>query len=187
MGGREAAWVLAFVVGAACKKDPPPSPTPASSATTTTDAGPRLVLEAPFEPSQPIPVVHTCDGKDESPEISWTGTPTAAKTFALIVEDPDAPVGTWVHWVVWDIEVPTNTLPPGTKGVGVEGKNDFGKLGWGGPCPPKGPAHRYFFRLYALDVDKLPLPEGATRAELEAAMKGHVVARGETMGTYARK
>ncbi len=164
-----------------CKKEAPPPPPPP-----VVDAGPRLALEPPFPPSGPIPALHTCDGDDKSPELSWTGAPTGTRTFALIVEDPDAPVGIWVHWLLWDVEVPTNVLPLAAKGVGVEGKNDFGKLGWGGPCPPKGPAHRYFFRLYALDVDKLPLKEGATRVELEAAMKGHVLAKGETMGTYTR-
>ena len=172
----------------ACKKETPATavaPAPSASTDRTT-----FDLETPaFLPSAAIPVEFTCDGADKSPELEWIKRPAPplTKSFTLIVDDPDAPSGTFAHWVHFDIEPPTNTLPAGAKGVGIEGKNDFGKLGWGGPCPPKGPAHRYFFRLVALDVASLHLKEGATRAEVDAAMKGHVLAKAETMGTYQRK
>lgn len=138
-----------------------------------------------------IPKKYTCDGPDMSPALSWTGLPANTQALALIADDPDAPSGTWTHWVVWDIPLKAmglgenmlkaKTLPDGTR----QGMTDFRKVGYGGPCPPPGKAHRYFFRLYAVDT-KIDLPAGARRQELEEAMKGHVLAKAEVMGTYGR-
>ncbi len=138
-----------------------------------------------------IPWKHTCDGHDLSPALSWNDPPAKSQSFSLIADDPDAPVGTWVHWVLYDLpsslrELPesfakTADLPDGSR----QGRNDFGKIGYGGPCPPRGPAHRYFFKLYALDT-KLNLKAGATKAEVEKAMKGHVLSQAELMGKYKR-
>jgi Raf kinase inhibitor-like YbhB/YbcL family protein len=152
----------------------------------------RLELEsAGFRNGQPIPARYTADGRDVSPELSWGGVPPETKSLALVCEDPDAPRGIWVHWVLYELPPGVAALPEGVPpresltGGGTHGKNDFGKLGYGGPAPPSG-THRYFFRLYALDCS-LPLPPGATRAELLRAMEGHVLARGELMGTYSRR
>ncbi len=138
-----------------------------------------------------IPSVYTCDGKDLSPPLSWSGAPEGTKSFALICDDPDAPGGTWVHWVVFNVPsnvaslpegVPTiRELPDGTR----QGINDFHRIGYGGPCPPKGPPHRYFFRLYALDTT-LPLSPGATKRQLISAMKGHVLGETTLIGKYGR-
>jgi hypothetical protein len=103
----------------------------------------------------------------------------------MITDDPDAPVGTFVHWVLYNIPPDTTSLPKGVSGVGTQGVNGFGRSGYGGPCPPKGPAHRYFFKLYALDTS-LNLQSSATKAEVEMAMQGHVLAQGQLMGTYKR-
>jgi Raf kinase inhibitor-like YbhB/YbcL family protein len=138
-----------------------------------------------------IPKKYTCDGPDLSPELSWSNSPSGTQSFALIVDDPDAPVGTWTHWILWNIPPATTTL---REGVAKEqslsdgtrqGKNDFKKIGYGGPCPPPGKPHRYFFRLYALST-KLDLKAGATRGELEDAMHGHTLGDAEVMGTYGR-
>jgi len=133
-----------------------------------------------------IPAKYCCDGADVSPPLSIEGAPKETKSLALIVDDPDAPVGTWVHWVVWNIgvgtrEIPENAVPQGA----VEGMNDFRKRKYGGPCPPSG-THRYFFKLYALDAP-LPLKPGAAKAQVEEAMKGHVLAQAELIGLYRRK
>ena len=149
----------------------------------------RLLISA-FPDGGEIPVLHTCDGADVSPSLEWSGPPEGAQSFALIVEDPDAPAGTWNHWLLYDIPPTLNALAQGFKSgaLGVSGANDFRRLGYGGPCPPKGHGqHRYFFRLLALDVPKLGLPQGARRPEVEAAIKGHVLGEAQYMGRYARK
>lgn len=137
-----------------------------------------------------IPLRHSCEGADESPPLSWSDAPGNARSFALIVDDPDAPVGVWVHWLLWDIPASTQSLPAGFEpgSVGVSGRNDFGRRGYGGPCPPRGHGpHRYFFRLFAVDRPSLGLVEGSNRKALENALAGHVVAKAEYMGTYERK
>jgi len=135
-----------------------------------------------------IPARYTCDGDDISPEIMWKNVPKEAQTLALICDDPDAPSKTWVHWVAYNIPVGDTCLPcdlkPNDKNC-CQGMTDFGRIGYGGPCPPGG-AHRYFFKLYALDC-KLDLKPGATKKELLQAMEGHIVAQGELMGTYRRQ
>ena len=142
--------------------------------------------------SAPIPAEHTCDGRDASPPLTWSGAPSKTVAFALICDDPDAPVGTWVHWVLYDIPkatvelkggvAKTKTLADGSK----QGGNDFRKVGYNGPCPPRGPAHRYYFKLYALDAPT-GLAAGATKAEVIEAIEGHVLAQAELIGTYQRR
>ena len=144
-----------------------------------------------FKAGAEIPKKHTCDGADQSPALSWSGAPAAAKGFALIADDPDAPVGTWVHWVAYDLpstatELPENVPPDDTlAGGGKQGRNDFRKTGYGGPCPPPGKPHRYFFKLYALDAPT-GLKARATKADVLRAIEGHVLGQAELMGTYKR-
>ena len=148
------------------------------------------VTSSAFTDGGMIPKPNTCDGADVSPDLSWSGVPEHSKSLALICDDPDAPVGTWVHWVLFNIPAgeaglpaeiaPEATLPYGAK----HGTNDFRRLGYGGPCPPGG-THRYFFKLYALDK-VLDLESGATKAQVEEAMEGHVLAEGQLMGKYKR-
>ncbi len=152
----------------------------------------KLRLEsAAFPAGKPIPAAYTADGRDVSPPLSWSGVPPDAKSLALVCEDPDAPRGTWVHWVLYDLDPAATGLPEGIAASerpasgGVQGKNDFGRIGYGGPAPPSG-THRYFFRLYALDA-RTGLAPGATRRDLTRAMEGHVLAEGELMGTYSRR
>ncbi len=150
----------------------------------------RLTTSA-FEPGSDIPARFTCDGRDVSPALTWTAPPDGTESFALIVDDPDAPRKTWVHWVLYDLPATARGLPEAVARDGAlpsgarQGRNDFGHVGYGGPCPPPGPAHRYCFTLYALDT-KLPLPAGATRAHLDRAMRGHVLAHAELTGRYRR-
>ena len=131
-----------------------------------------------------IPSEYTCDGNDLSPLLSISDVPSNAKSLALISDDPDAPVGTWDHWVVFNIPPSTKSILKGTEPQGTAGKNSWGRTGYGGPCPPSG-THRYFFKLYALDKI-LNLPEGPTKNDLEMAMQGHIVAQAQLMGTYKR-
>jgi Raf kinase inhibitor-like YbhB/YbcL family protein len=132
-----------------------------------------------------IPTKYTCDGPDVTPPLRFEGAPSTAKSLALIVDDPDAPAGTWVHWLVWNIDPKTsemaeNSVPKGA----AQGKNDFGNHAYGGPCPPSG-THRYFFKLYALDT-KLDISTNATKATLESSMKGHILAEAQLIGLYKR-
>ena len=140
---------------------------------------------------RPIPAKYSCEGDDVSPPLEWSEPPTGTAGFALICDDPDAPGGTWVHWVLYGLPASarglpeacatTDTLPSG----GKQGVNDFRRVGYGGPCPPPGRPHRYFFHLYALDAD-LPLAPRATRQQLLRAMQGHILAEAQLMGTYQR-
>ncbi len=133
-----------------------------------------------------IPAKYTCDGADVVPPLAIEGVPENAKSLALIVDDPDAPRGTWVHWVVWNIDPKTAAIAEGSVPKGAQqGMNDFRKLAYGGPCPPPG-THRYFFKLYALDT-LLNLGKGATKADLEKSMKGRILAQTEIIGRYRRK
>jgi hypothetical protein len=144
-----------------------------------------------FVPGGKIPGKYTCDGMDISPPVSWTSGPEGTKTFALICDDPDAPMGTWVHWVLFnlpaDITEFRENVPPEKKleNGAKQGMNDFRKIGYGGPCPPGG-THRYFFKLYALDTE-INLEAGATKAELLKAMEGHILAEGQLLGRYERR
>ena len=146
-----------------------------------------LKISSPaFKHNGHIPSKYTCDGMDVNPSLAIEGVPPGAKSLALIVDDPDAPRGTWVHWVVWNIASDTQAIEENTVPVGAaEGMNDFRKRNYGGPCPPSG-THRYFFKFYALD-SSLTLNTNTTKADLERAMKGHILAQAEIIGLYARK
>lgn len=140
-----------------------------------------------FRDGETIPRRYTCDGEDRSPELSWSDAPPLTCSFSLIMDDPDAPRGTFTHWLVWDLPSSLATLPEGAAGIGQAGTNDFGRSGYGGPCPPRGHGpHRYFFTLYALDVESLRLRPGASRQSLESAMQGHILAQARLMGRYER-
>jgi hypothetical protein len=149
----------------------------------------KLTIRA-FRDGDWIPKLHTCEGADLSPALEWEGEPDGTKSFALIVDDPDAPVGTWNHWLLWDIPASVHAIPQGFKAAqtGVSGTNDFQRLGYGGPCPPKGHGpHRYFFKLFALDVAGLGPAVGAKRAALDRAISGHALAEASYMGRYERR
>jgi Raf kinase inhibitor-like YbhB/YbcL family protein len=141
-----------------------------------------------FEAGKPIPARFSCEGADLSPDLHWTDPPAGAKSLALILEDPDAPGGRFIHWVAFNLSASDRQLaggtPAGAKGL-LQGRNDFGKNGFGGPCPPKGQTHRYYFRLYALDR-QLSLKAGASADELRAAIQGHLLGETELMGTFQR-
>jgi Raf kinase inhibitor-like YbhB/YbcL family protein len=144
------------------------------------------VSSAAFSEGQSIPEKYTCDGKNVSPPIRWSGMPENTKSVALICEDPDAPSGTFTHWVLYDLPAKTTELGERSSGSGKHGVNGFGKNGYGGPCPPPGGPHRYFFRVYALDTESLG-NAGRSKEDVTAAMKGHILAEGSLMGTYKRK
>ena len=145
-----------------------------------------------FTEGAPIPAKYTCDDKDVSPPLQWSGTPAGAKSLVLVVDDPDAPSGTWVHWVLFDLPAAVTELAedvPKSQYVAAgakQGLNDFRRLGYGGPCPPHGNPHRYFFKLYALDAP-LNLKPGSTKKDVERAMEKHVLAQAQLMGTYKRQ
>jgi Raf kinase inhibitor-like YbhB/YbcL family protein len=138
-----------------------------------------------------IPKIFTCSGTDLSPQLKWTAPPTNTQTFALLVDDPDAPAGTWNHWVIWNLPATLRSLPQSISkdahlpDGSAQGVNDFHKTGYDGPCPPPGKPHRYYFKLFALDT-KLTLKPGAAKRDLEAAMKGHILTQAEWMGRFAR-
>ncbi len=149
----------------------------------TTEYKPLLITSSAFKSMQPIPTKYTCEGKDNNPPIDIEGIPDKAHSLVLIVDDPDAPGKTWVHWLVWNIpithHIKENSVP------GEQGWNDFKRITWGGPCPPSG-THRYFFKVYALD-SLLELPSSTTKKELEQAMGDHILAYGELVGLYQMK
>jgi Raf kinase inhibitor-like YbhB/YbcL family protein len=188
-GLRRASIALALIVG--CGRSP------SSEAIIPEDPKKLTILlrSDSFADGGDIPKAYTCDGKDTSPPLSWSGVPEGARSLALVVEDPDAPRGTWAHWVLFDLApdvvelagaVPSGETfaPKGGAKAARQGKNDFGNLGYGGPCPPSG-THRYVFRLYALDAE-LALAPGATREQVLRAMNGHVLAEGRLTGRYRR-
>jgi Raf kinase inhibitor-like YbhB/YbcL family protein len=150
------------------------------------------ITSSAFKNGQPIPSQYTCDDKNISPPLAWNGAPANAQSLALIVDDPDAPTGVWTHWVVFDLPADASGLPEDAAknesviGKAKQGLNDFKNAGYGGPCPPGGKSHRYFFKIYALDIT-LGLPSGAPRKAVEAAMTKHILAQGQWMGTYQRK
>jgi Raf kinase inhibitor-like YbhB/YbcL family protein len=144
-----------------------------------------------FSPNESIPKKFTCDGNNVSPQLSWTGSPHTVQSFALVMDDPDAPAGTWVHWILYNLPLdsweltenvpPREQLPNGAR----QARNSFNQIGYGGPCPPPGKPHRYFFKLYALDI-KLRLRPNPTKADVERAMQTHIVAQAELIGLYSR-
>lgn len=151
------------------------------------------VVSTAFGQGEIIPAQYTCDGSNVSPSLRWGSIPKDAQSLALICEDPDAPSGLFTHWILFNLAPIVADLPealPGSERLeesgAMHGRNDFGKIGYGGPCPPAGKPHRYFFRLYALDT-KLEIEPGVTRQQLDEAMKGHIIAEGCLMGTYMRR
>jgi Raf kinase inhibitor-like YbhB/YbcL family protein len=146
---------------------------------------------AGFSPGQPIPIEYTCDGADHSPQLAWSEIPVATRSFALVCDDPDAPRGIWVHWVLFNLPADAVELSPGVPRIpelpsgARQGVNDSGDIGYSGPCPPPGKPHRYFFRLYSLDT-ALNLRPGVSRSDLELAMGDHILAEATVMGSYQR-
>jgi len=161
------------------------------SSTVLGQGKPDLQLTSPGFANGDIPKKFTCDGDDTSPQLEWVAPPAATQSFALTVVDHDAPMGSFVHWVLYDLPPETRSLPEGVPKQDQlpdnsrQGQNDFDKVGYGGPCPPQGSSHRYTFSLYALD-SKLNLAPRATRSQVEAAAKGHILARGELIARYKR-
>lgn len=144
-------------------------------------------LDSPaFSDGATIPVDFSCEGQDKSPELRWSESPANTRSFALIMDDPDAPGGTFTHWVLFDLPAAARQLSAGDNAIGVAGQNGFGSSGYRGPCPPPGGAHRYFFKLYALDVATLNLPAGAARSDVEQALRDHIVGRAQLMGRFGR-
>jgi Raf kinase inhibitor-like YbhB/YbcL family protein len=145
-----------------------------------------------FPANGPIPARYTCDGEDRSPPLAWSGAPAGATAFALIMDDPDAPRGVFTHWVLYNLPADARELPEGVPAAerlpsgALQGVNDFGRVGYGGPCPPPGPAHRYRFTLYALDT-ALSLGPRATKQAVLEAMRGHVLEQAQVVGTYQRR
>ena len=143
------------------------------------------ITSSAFQEGANIPSKFTCDGENTSPPLQIADIPSEAKSLALVLDDPDAPSGLFTHWAVWNIPPQTGSVREGSAPKGAQGANDFGKSGYGGPCPPSG-THRYYFKVFALDRE-LDLPFGAKRGQLDAAMKGHVVAQGDLIGRYSRQ
>jgi Raf kinase inhibitor-like YbhB/YbcL family protein len=193
---RARALSLALLLAGACHGREPTAAGDEPVAEAAGGAPMTIQVTSPsFHHEGEIPTQFTCEGGDASPELRWNGVPPAAKSIALIVDDPDAPdpkapKRTWVHWVLFDVPVSATGLPQGAAQGGLPagtriGKNDWGKAAWGGPCPPIG-RHRYFFKVYALDTMLGNLGGDAGKPELERAMKGHVLAEGVLMGTYEK-
>jgi hypothetical protein len=181
-------FLLALLVG--CSGSPEPV-APVVPATAVSQGGATMKLSSPAVlEGALIPVQYTCAGDDFSPPLTWSDIPPGAKTLALIIDDPDAPVGTWMHWVVFNLPVSAAGLPQGIKdekqlaGGGTQGTNSWRRIGYGGPCPPSG-THRYFFKLYALDTT-LSLGNNITAKDLQGAMKGHILAEAQFMGRFKR-
>jgi len=188
MAASNLALLILLLMGCARSRQPPALPSNATRG--DKDMSGMKLTSTAFKEGEPIPRAYTCDGPNVSPALEWSGVPKSAKTLAIICDDPDAPSGTWVHWALYDLPAENIGLVenmPATESLragGFQGKNDFEKIGYGGPCPPSG-THRYFFKIYALDV-QLPLKPGATKADLEKAMEGHIVGQAQLMGTYRR-
>jgi Raf kinase inhibitor-like YbhB/YbcL family protein len=180
--------LLALLASASCSEEnsgPPES---------DDGTGVRMILTSTaFDDGSRIPVLYTCEGGDSSPALQWTGVPDSARSLALVVDDPDAPTETWVHWVLYNVPPTLNSMPEGIPTTDTlangsrHGTNSFRRLGYGGPCPPRGHgAHRYVFRLYALDM-LLDLAPGAKKEAVLEAMEEHVLATAQLMGTYSRE
>jgi Raf kinase inhibitor-like YbhB/YbcL family protein len=144
-----------------------------------------IQISSSFSEAGNIPRVYTCDDINVSPPLSWTGVPDNAMSLVLIMDDPDTPTGTWVHWVLFNLPPTLSSLEQGNSGGGTEGRNDFGRSDYGGPCPPRGSNHRYMIKMYALDI-VLDLKAGTSKSQLENQMRGHILAQGQLMGKYGR-
>lgn len=178
--------IAPFLAG--CRGSNPPA---ANSAVASATTSATITLSSDSLTNGTVPSEFTCDGADRSPPLKWTAPPAETKSFVLTVTDPDAPGGTFTHWILYDLPANTSALPAGVPAQDQlaegshQGRNDFAKTGYGGPCPPHGSTHRYFFDLFALNAT-LVLPASATRAEIEDAMNTHVLARGKLMARYSR-
>jgi Raf kinase inhibitor-like YbhB/YbcL family protein len=179
------ALLLLFATSSACTSVKE-SALPGGSPDSTIEGGnmSMQIQSSAFANGEKIPKKYTCDGENVSPPLEWSGSPQDVRSLVLIVDDPDAPSGTFVHWLSYEIPADTTQIPEGGQ-VGIQGQNSFRKEGYGGPCPPKGPAHRYFFKIFALD-SHLDLQKGATMKDVEAAMRAHVLAQGQMIGLYSR-
>jgi Raf kinase inhibitor-like YbhB/YbcL family protein len=180
--------VMIFAVVASCSaNDHAANRTKGGAAVENTTIAKLTLSSDAFKDGQPIPARYACDGADETPVLHWSDPPPGTKSFALVIDDPDAPSGTFRHWGVYDIAASARSIG-GSQRVGTEVMNDFGKLGYGGPCPPKGHgAHHYHLKLFALDMDRLNLPGQTKVADVENAANGHLIAHGELIGTYERR
>jgi len=173
---------------AGCRSTNPPA---AQSAVASAATSASITLSSDNLANGTVPSEFTCDGADRSPALKWTAPPADTKSFVLTITDPDAPGGTFTHWILYDLPANTSALPAGVatqdqlSDGSHQGRNDFGKIGYSGPCPPRGSTHRYFFDLFALN-STLALPARATRAQIEDAMNTHVLARGKLMARYSR-
>ena len=170
----------AFVLGGCRDASVSPGPPPGKTAQSL------VVSSSAFPAQSPIPAAYTCDGTDQSPELAWTTVPDGTKSIAIVVDDPDAPHGTFTHWIVWNISPGARSLGTGGNGGlsgGISGTNDFDRVGYSGPCPPKGQLHHYRFTVYALDAQPT-LRQSDRRADVDKALAGHVVAQGTLVGTF---
>jgi hypothetical protein len=179
-------WLLLILtVLSGCQGEQPQQPEPQGTEMELT------IESSAFEMEGTIPKQYTCAGEDVSPPLSWSELPVGTQSLVLVCDDPDAPMGTWDHWVLFNIPAAVRSLPEGVtadpviEGVGTHGNNSWRRLGYGGPCPPEGPAHRYYFKLYALDTT-LDLDPGADKRDVEKAMTGHILAQGQLMARYGR-
>lgn len=171
--------IFLLIISAACQ------PTSLGSETETTTQEELVVSSSAFTDGQKIPIKYTCDGEDLSVPLTWSGVPEGAQSLALIADDPDAPGRVYVHWVLYDLPAGLTTLDEGAGDTGTSGENSSRNLSYNGPCPPAGPAHRYYFKLYALNTE-LNLQPGASKEQVEEAMQEHILAEGQLMGTYQR-
>ncbi len=179
-----------FLILTACSSTGTTAPAVTASQVTQEVSMTISLSSTAFSNGQSIPAKYSCKGREVSPPLAWTAVPANTQSLALIVDDPDAPGGTWVHWVLYNLPAASSNLPEAVPAGGnrpdgsLQGKNSSGNLGYNGPCPPSG-THRYFFKLYALDT-LLDLPAGASKTQLLAAMQGHILAQGELMGTFSK-
>jgi hypothetical protein len=187
-----AVLLVPFIALRMCSRSRIAAPRPANRTPYKEGAAMSFTLVSPAFPNGgPIASRYTCDGADLSPAFAWSEVPAASQSLALIADDPDAPAGTWTHWVLWNIPARATLMAENAPKVELldngarQGTNDFDRIGYGGPCPPPGKPHRYFFRLFALDA-RLDLKPGATRAQLELAIQPHLLAETHWMGTYKR-
>jgi Raf kinase inhibitor-like YbhB/YbcL family protein len=177
--------MLVVSIGACAVPSTPAAPPAATFAQPLNSGGLRFVLSSSaFDQGSSIPLKYTCSGSSVSPQLQWSGAPSNTGSFVLIVDDPDAPGGTFTHWVAFDIPSTQTQINEGAPTAGVAGKNGTGRTGYAGPCPPSG-IHRYFFTLSALDVATLGLKQGASRSDVEKAMSGHILATAQLMGRFA--
>lgn len=177
--------ILIFIIGCQQEKQMEVEQEKQTEIEKTSEVGNMKLTSSAFENEGNIPSEFTCDGADTSPPLTISEVPENTKTLVLVCDDPDAPAGTWDHWVVFNIPLDTAEISKGTEPSGTAGKNSWGKTGYGGPCPPSG-THRYFFKLYALDAE-LDLAEGSGKKDLENAMQGHVIGQAQLMGKYQKQ